>query len=77
MFSNLDYYLIYTIYTYSYNYLNHRVILNRVTSILMYYIIHPHLQVLRIDNFTFNDNVFADDLFSSAYTQNIKIYIKS
>ena len=21
----------------------------------MYYIIHPHLQVLRIDNFTFND----------------------
>ena len=43
----------------------------------MYYIIHPHLQVLRIDNFTFNDNVFADNLFSSVYTQNIKIYVKS
>lgn len=43
----------------------------------MYYIIHPHLQVLKIDNFTFNDNVFADNLFSSTYTQNIKIYVKS
>ena len=42
----------------------------------MYCIIHPHLQVLRIDNFTFNDNVFADNLFSSASTQNIKIYVK-
>lgn len=36
-----------------------------------------NLQILRIDNFTFNDNVFADSLFSSAYTQNIKIYVKS
>ena len=42
----------------------------------MYCIIHPHLQVSRIDNFTFNDNVFADNLFSSAYTENIKIYVK-
>ena len=35
------------------------------------------MQVSRIDNFTFNDNVFSDNLFSSVYTQNIKIYVKS